>query len=100
MVDNGYELLLVSQFTLFGKLKGNKLEFVKVSCDCYYAGENERSLEHACFDIKRACCDINQSRGRQADLCPLVRAQAMPPAEVGGDPLHLADVNVVTVIKI
>jgi len=26
-VDNGYELLLVSQFTLFGRLKGNKLDF-------------------------------------------------------------------------
>lgn len=31
VVENNYELLLVSQFTLFGKLKGNKLEFVKVS---------------------------------------------------------------------
>jgi len=29
VVENKYELLLVSQFTLFGNLKGNKLEFVK-----------------------------------------------------------------------
>jgi D-Tyr-tRNAtyr deacylase len=30
VVENGFDVLLVSQFTLFGKLKGNKLEFVKV----------------------------------------------------------------------
>jgi D-Tyr-tRNAtyr deacylase len=34
VVENDFELLLVSQFTLFGKLKGNKLEFVKVSTLC------------------------------------------------------------------
>ena len=39
VVENEFELLLVSQFTLFGKLKGNKLEFVKVGrlC-CWIAG--------------------------------------------------------------
>ena len=30
VVENEFDVLLVSQFTLFGKLKGNKLEFVKV----------------------------------------------------------------------